>query len=383
MSAPPDRPPYGSYAAIAALFLGGIAAVATSSRRAPAGTALDFVALSAATFKASRTLSRERVASFVREPFVEGEATTGQDERPAGEGLQRALGELVTCPRCVGAWTAAGLASSQMLAPRFGRLLDVVARSRRRERLPAGGLQGPLRQGERARSSRLREIPGPFGAREFTPRDGEPAPRKFDQIRQPAACLTRICPDLPTLVCRCDHLVGKERRSNKGRRMPAQVVNEPSGRHFPETRRVRPGRDDPPRVRAEGGGGNWTEVTAQDLDELPRCCIPDACVIVPACGDDELSVGRERDRIDVGEVAREHTLGLSATAEAYHSSIDESSTPRRRDRLSHRIQRRRSSGPQAGLAEPVPAKSRLSVPAVTKIAPPLSNSRSVTEADPP
>ena len=118
MSAAPDRPPHGSYAAIAALFLGGIAAVATSSRRAPAGTALDFVALSAATFKASRTLSRERVAGFVREPFVESE-----EERPAGEGLQRALGELVTCPRCVGAWTAAGLASSQMLAPRFGRLL--------------------------------------------------------------------------------------------------------------------------------------------------------------------------------------------------------------------------------------------------------------------
>lgn len=123
MSAAPDRPPYGSYAAIAALFLGGIAAVATGSRRAPAGTALDFVALSAATFKASRTLSRERVASFVREPFVEGEATTGQDERPAGEGPRRALGELVTCPRCIGAWTAAGLASSELLAPRFGRLL--------------------------------------------------------------------------------------------------------------------------------------------------------------------------------------------------------------------------------------------------------------------
>ena len=80
--------------------------------------ALDLVALSAATFKASRTLSHERVASFVREPFVEGD-----EERPAGEGLQRALGELVTCSRCVGTWVAAGLDSSQMVAPRFGRAL--------------------------------------------------------------------------------------------------------------------------------------------------------------------------------------------------------------------------------------------------------------------
>jgi Protein of unknown function (DUF1360) len=123
MSAAPDTPPYSRYAAIAGVFLGGIATVAALARRAPAGHTLDFVALSAATFKASRTLSRERVASFVRQPFVEGEAETGEDEQPAGEGLQRALGELVTCPRCVGAWSAAALASSQMVSPRFGRLL--------------------------------------------------------------------------------------------------------------------------------------------------------------------------------------------------------------------------------------------------------------------
>jgi hypothetical protein len=123
MSAAPDTPPYESYAAIAGVFLGGIATVAALARRAPAGSALDLVALSAATFKASRTLSRERVASFVRQPFVEGDAEIGEDERPAGEGLQRAIGELVTCPRCVGAWTAAALASSQALSPRFGRLL--------------------------------------------------------------------------------------------------------------------------------------------------------------------------------------------------------------------------------------------------------------------
>ena len=33
------------------------------------------------------------------------------------------MGELVTCSRCVGTWVAAGLASSQMVAPRFGRAL--------------------------------------------------------------------------------------------------------------------------------------------------------------------------------------------------------------------------------------------------------------------
>jgi hypothetical protein len=123
VSTRPDRPPYEAYATIVGGFFAGLAAVAAASGRSPQGTALDFIALSAATFKASRTLSRERVGSFVRQPFVEGEAEIGEDERPAGEGLQRAIGELVTCPRCLGTWTAAGLAATQTLSPRFGRLL--------------------------------------------------------------------------------------------------------------------------------------------------------------------------------------------------------------------------------------------------------------------
>jgi hypothetical protein len=62
------------------------------------------------------------VTSFLREPFVKGEAD-GDDEAPAGEGLQLAIGELVTCTRCVGVWVAAGLGSAQVLMPRLGRLL--------------------------------------------------------------------------------------------------------------------------------------------------------------------------------------------------------------------------------------------------------------------
>jgi hypothetical protein len=113
-----EPPPYEAYAAIVGAFLGGLGAVAALARRSPPASALDLVALSAATFKASRTLSHERLGSFIREPFVEG-----VEERPAGEGLHRSLGELVTCSRCVGTWVAAGLASTQMVAPRFGRAL--------------------------------------------------------------------------------------------------------------------------------------------------------------------------------------------------------------------------------------------------------------------
>jgi hypothetical protein len=123
----PDRPPYEAYAALIATYSGLLMTAGLLGRllkRSPIDhTALDFALLAAANFKAARTISRDRVTSFVREPFVEGEAYDGEDERPAGTGLQRAVGELVTCTRCIGTWTAAGLTSVQILAPRFGRLL--------------------------------------------------------------------------------------------------------------------------------------------------------------------------------------------------------------------------------------------------------------------
>jgi hypothetical protein len=37
--------------------------------------------------------------------------------------FRKAIGELVTCSRCGGTWAAATLASTQILEPRFGRLL--------------------------------------------------------------------------------------------------------------------------------------------------------------------------------------------------------------------------------------------------------------------
>jgi hypothetical protein len=86
-------------------------------------TALDLAALSLATFKTARTLARDEVTSFLREPFVEGAAHEGGEEPVETGDLRQAIGELVTCSRCVGTWVAAGLGTTQLLAPRFGRLL--------------------------------------------------------------------------------------------------------------------------------------------------------------------------------------------------------------------------------------------------------------------
>jgi hypothetical protein len=122
-----QRPPYEAYAAIMGTFVGGLGLAGAAARaldRNPAcQTPLDFAVLSIASFKAARTLASDELTSFLREPFVEGQAHEG-DEKPLHTGdMRQAIGELVTCSRCVGTWAAAGLAVSQILAPRFGRLL--------------------------------------------------------------------------------------------------------------------------------------------------------------------------------------------------------------------------------------------------------------------
>jgi hypothetical protein len=127
MSTAPERPPYGSYAAIMGAFAGGLAAAGALARaleRDPqCHSALDFAILSAASFKAARTLSHDEVTSFIREPFVRGRAHSGEGEEPVEGGIEQAIGELVTCSRCAGTWVAAALACTQIVAPRFGRLL--------------------------------------------------------------------------------------------------------------------------------------------------------------------------------------------------------------------------------------------------------------------
>jgi len=122
-----NQAPHAAYAGIMGTFAAGLAAAVALGKalgRDPLehGT-LDLVVLGAATFKAARTISGDEVASFIRQPFVEGEAHEG-DEEPVDTGdLRQAIGELVTCSRCIGTWVAGGLTVTQMVAPRFGRML--------------------------------------------------------------------------------------------------------------------------------------------------------------------------------------------------------------------------------------------------------------------
>ena len=149
-----NKPPYAEYAAITAAFAGGLAGAGLLARalgRDPQEhTTLDLVVLATATFKAARTVSRDEVTSFLREPFVEGEAHGGGEDPLKTGDLRQAIGELVTCTRCIGTWVAAGLTATQMIAPRFGRMLTWT--------LAAAGANDFLQAGFAAFTSKANQI---------------------------------------------------------------------------------------------------------------------------------------------------------------------------------------------------------------------------------
>ena len=128
------------YAAInlvyGALFAGVIYATRERAREEPIELQ-ELIPMSAATFALAKVIAREKVGTWMREPFVEHEPD-GQ-MRPQGRRLQRAVGELVTCTRCVGAWSALGVVGLRLAYPDAGRnVANVLAVSGANDWLQAG-----------------------------------------------------------------------------------------------------------------------------------------------------------------------------------------------------------------------------------------------------
>jgi hypothetical protein len=86
-----QRPPYGAYAGIMGAFaawLGAAGPLARVLKREPQCQSRSTSPSSPRRrSRASRTITRDAL---------------GDDVEPAGEGLKRAIGELITCSRCTG-----------------------------------------------------------------------------------------------------------------------------------------------------------------------------------------------------------------------------------------------------------------------------------------
>lgn len=82
--------------------------------------------LGLATFALSKLVAKEKVETWVRQPFLD-ERPDGE-RRPKGTRMRYAVGELLSCTRCLGSWSALGLVSLRLLRPReAGVIVPVLA----------------------------------------------------------------------------------------------------------------------------------------------------------------------------------------------------------------------------------------------------------------
>ena len=123
-------------AAYAVLFAGVLVAARRRQGSDDQIPVRELVPLGAATFALSKVVAREKIGSWVREPFVE---QVDGDRRPRGDRLRAAVGELLTCTRCVGAWSALGVVGLRVIDPRSGRIVaNVLAASAANDWMQAG-----------------------------------------------------------------------------------------------------------------------------------------------------------------------------------------------------------------------------------------------------
>ncbi|HEY7595942.1 MAG TPA: DUF1360 domain-containing protein [Actinophytocola sp.] len=114
----------GGYSALLGLLTG--IGRATGTRLPERVGVQDTVLLCLATHKASRLLAKDAVTSPLRAPFARYEEPAGEaelNESVRGSGVQHAVGELITCPFCLGVWVASGLTAGLVFAPRPTRLV--------------------------------------------------------------------------------------------------------------------------------------------------------------------------------------------------------------------------------------------------------------------
>jgi hypothetical protein len=127
---PQDRPPFRTYATMAATFNAAFAAVLVTAKRSgrlPARVSTqDVILIGTASHKLSRLVAKDKITAFLRAPFTEYQGRGGPaevEERARGDGVRGAIGELLICPYCLGLWTSGAFHTGLLFAPRATRVV--------------------------------------------------------------------------------------------------------------------------------------------------------------------------------------------------------------------------------------------------------------------
>lgn len=145
-----ESPPFGTYAVLSSGFVAALGSFIVARRRTgdlpEIIPARDLALMGGAAFKLSRLLTKEKVAAFIRAPFTEyqgkGDAPGEVEEKARGAGPRAAIGQLLTCPYCIGMWIVSAFTVGLVTVPRETRLVTSL--------LTALGLSDFLQVGYRA-----------------------------------------------------------------------------------------------------------------------------------------------------------------------------------------------------------------------------------------
>ena len=92
----------------------------------------DLVLLGFSTYRLGRMTVYDKVTEPLRQPFTAtapDSSGAGKTTVPKGQGARRAIGELFSCPICMGTWIAAGLVYGLDIAPRATRAFLAITSS--------------------------------------------------------------------------------------------------------------------------------------------------------------------------------------------------------------------------------------------------------------
>lgn len=125
--------PFSAYCLLSTTFNSGViglaGATAVLGRLKTPVAAGDLITMGLAAHSIARILTKERVTMPLRAPFTKQEdhgRKGGHDSTPRGHGMQRALGELLTCPHCIAPWVALGLMAGHVVAPQPTRAITTL-----------------------------------------------------------------------------------------------------------------------------------------------------------------------------------------------------------------------------------------------------------------
>ena len=116
--------PLSEYATLTTVFstvFAGFAVLARSRLPARIGFG-DMARIGLASYKLGRLIAKDEVTAFMRAPLTKDTEAS----EPEPEGWSRALGELITCPYCIGVWASAGFTYGLVLFPRETRLATTI-----------------------------------------------------------------------------------------------------------------------------------------------------------------------------------------------------------------------------------------------------------------